>query len=288
MNGADINMQTPCGSSNRAQQPVAGSVVEIFYNFPNSWIFPPLQPFVPTRLLRTELLSRPVPKLFDIAEVVLMEQNCATTRRSPLRSQAKLSGQQPTRSSKLGIAEVQSAQSSITLGSLFLARWRARVKDSAAVIRYCEDWWQLDGLDDDAWGYFNVPKTTSNSWRTDVTATTGARRTGYHSYGWASNNVNKEILRVEKQEDWDTAGLSKPPEDRYRISNLTVGLNSHCGAHLKVARYLVCEVRPAEINSARRFGVDIRRTDDGERILQLYAEHRLFLASNEFEHKDSH
>ncbi|GAA56612.1 craniofacial development protein 2, partial [Clonorchis sinensis] len=37
-----------------------------------------------------------------------------------------------------------------------------------------------------------------------------------------------------------------------------------------------------------RFGVDVRRTDSGERLLRLCADRELFLASTDFQHKRSH
>ncbi|KER27161.1 hypothetical protein T265_13857, partial [Opisthorchis viverrini] len=43
-----------------------------------------------------------------------------------------------------------------------------------------------------------------------------------------------------------------------------------------------------ESHSGGRFGVDARRTDNGDRLLQLCADHELFLASTTFQYKRSH
>ena len=50
----------------------------------------------------------------------------------------------------------------------------------------------------------------------------------------------------------------------------------------------VGRLSPEEAQLGGRFGVDAVRTDNGERLLQLCADHRLFLASTNFQHKRSH
>ncbi|GAA47933.1 craniofacial development protein 2, partial [Clonorchis sinensis] len=42
-----------------------------------------------------------------------------------------------------------------------------------------------------------------------------------------------------------------------------------------------------ELHFGGRFGVDARRTDNGDRLLQLCADHERFLANTNFQHKRS-